>query len=82
MPFKYRKHLDDLRLDPIHDPEVALDYLADARPRKFRHCPAHLREPRQPIAALNDSMDESFPCGGVCMHDEILNLDEACERLL
>jgi len=82
VPFKDREHLDDLRLDTIHDPVVALDDLTDAGTRELRHHTPHLRKPRQPIAALDDAMDESLRCGGVCTYDEVLDIDEARERLL
>ena len=82
MPFKDCEYLNDLRLNPVHDPVMPLDDLANAGTGKFRHGPPHLGELRQSITALNDSMDELFGGRWVGPSDEILDLDEAHKRLL
>lgn len=75
------KNLDGLCLDPIDDPVVPLDDLANAGPGKLRNRASHLRELHQPVTALNDAMDELFRSGRVGPSNEILDLDEAHERL-
>ena len=76
------KNLDNLRLDPIHDPIASLDDFANACSWKLGHHPAHLGELRQSITALDDSMDETFGRRGVGPTDKVLDLGEAHERLL
>jgi len=75
------KDLDDLRLDPIHDPVASLDDLANAGSWKLGHHPAHFGELRQPLAALDNSVGKTFGRVGVGPCDEVLDLGEAHERL-
>ena len=71
------KNLDGLRLDPIHDPVASLDDFANAGSWKLGHHSAHLGELRQPLAALDNSVDKTFGRVGVGPGDEVLDLGDA-----
>ena len=75
MSLENREDLDDLRLDSVDDPIAAFDDFADACPGKLGHRPAHLREFRQSVAALDKTMNETLGRIGIGMSNEILNLE-------